>query len=49
MMDVVKAGQAHLQEQSAVAGANIRALRLRNRWTQAKLGELMGWQTNATV
>jgi hypothetical protein len=37
------------QEQSAVVGANIRALRLRNRWTQTKLGELMGWPTNATV
>jgi transcriptional regulator with XRE-family HTH domain len=36
-------------EQSAVVGANIRALRLRNGWTQAKLGELMGWPTNATV
>jgi transcriptional regulator with XRE-family HTH domain len=36
-------------EQSAVIGANIRALRLRNGWTQAKLGELMGWPTNATV
>jgi transcriptional regulator with XRE-family HTH domain len=29
-------------ERSTVVGANIRALRLRNGWTQAKLGELMG-------
>jgi hypothetical protein len=36
-------------EQSAAVGANIRVLRLRNGWTQAKLGELMGWPTNATV
>ena len=37
------------QEKSAVVGANMRALRLRNGWTQAKLGELMGWPINATV
>lgn len=36
-------------EQSAVVRANIRAFRLRNGWTQAKLGELMGRPTNATV
>jgi Helix-turn-helix domain len=36
-------------EQSAVAGANIRALRQRKGWTQAELGELMGWPTTATV
>ena len=36
-------------EQSAVVGANIRVLRLRNGWTQAQLGELMGWPTNSTV
>jgi hypothetical protein len=36
-------------EQFAVVGANIRTLRLRNGWTQAKLGELMGWPTVATV
>jgi hypothetical protein len=36
-------------EQFAVVGANIRALRLRKGWTQAKLGELMGWPTTATV
>ena len=36
-------------EQSAVVGANIRTLRLCKGWTQAKLGELMGWPTTATV
>jgi hypothetical protein len=36
-------------EQFAVVGANIRTLRLRQGWTQAKLGELMGWPTVATV
>jgi transcriptional regulator with XRE-family HTH domain len=35
--------------QAAVVGANIRALRQRNGWPQAKLGELMGWPTNSTV
>ena len=36
-------------EQFAVIGANIRILRQRNGWTQAKLGELMGWPANSTV
>jgi transcriptional regulator with XRE-family HTH domain len=36
-------------EQSAVAGANIRALRQRRGWTQPKLGELMGWPSASTV
>ena len=36
-------------EQFAVVGANIRTLRLRKGWTQAELGELMGWPTVATV
>ena len=36
-------------EQSAVAGANIRALRQRRGWTQAKLGGLMGWPSTSTV
>jgi len=36
-------------EQCAVVGANIRALRQRNGWTQARLGELMGWPATATV
>ena len=35
--------------QAAVVGANIRVLRQRNRWTQARLGELMGWWSNSTV
>jgi transcriptional regulator with XRE-family HTH domain len=35
--------------QSAVIGANIRALRLNRGWTLAKLGELMGWQALSTV
>jgi len=33
-------------EQCAVIGANIRALRHRNGWTQARLGQLMGWDTS---
>ena len=36
-------------EQSAVVGANIRALRQRKGWSQGMLGELMGWPTTATV
>lgn len=36
-------------EQCAIAGANIRALRQRNGWTQAQLGQLMGWPTTSTV
>lgn len=35
--------------QSAVIGANIRALRLNRGWSMAKVGELMGWQTVSTV
>lgn len=35
--------------QSAVIGANVRALRLNRGWSMAKLGELMGWQTASTV
>lgn len=35
--------------QCAVIGANIRTLRHRKGWTQAQLGELMGWRTNSTV
>jgi hypothetical protein len=35
--------------ESAIVGANIRALRQRRGWTQSKLGELMGWQTPSTV
>jgi len=36
-------------DECAVIGANIHALRQRNGWSQSKLGELMGWPTNATV
>lgn len=35
--------------QSAVIGANVRALRVRRGWGMAKLGELMGWQAVSTV
>ena len=35
--------------QAVVVGANIRVLRQRNGWTQARLGELMGWRSNSTV
>jgi transcriptional regulator with XRE-family HTH domain len=35
--------------QSAIAAANIRALRQRNGWTQAHLGQLMGWTAPSTV
>jgi hypothetical protein len=35
--------------QAAIVGADIRVLRQRNGWTQAKLGELMGWRSNFTV
>jgi hypothetical protein len=36
-------------EQLAVVGTNIRVLRQRKGWTQAELGELMGWPTTTTV
>jgi len=35
--------------QCAVIGTKIRTMRLRKGWTQAQLGELMGWRTNSTV
>jgi transcriptional regulator with XRE-family HTH domain len=35
--------------QSAVIGANVRALRLRRGWSMAKVGELMGWKSVSTV
>ena len=35
--------------QAKVVGANIRVLRQRNGWTQAKLGALMGWRSSSTV
>jgi transcriptional regulator with XRE-family HTH domain len=34
------------EEQCAVIGANIRALRQRHGWTQARLGALMGWDAS---
>jgi len=37
------------EEQTVIIGVNIRTLRQRNGWTQAKLGELMGWQNASTV
>jgi hypothetical protein len=36
-------------DQSAIVGVNIRTLRQRKGWTQAKLGELMGWPNASTV
>jgi transcriptional regulator with XRE-family HTH domain len=35
--------------QAVVVGANIRVLRQRKGWSQAKLGELMGWRSCSTV
>jgi hypothetical protein len=35
--------------QSAIAAANVRALRQRNGWTQTHLGQLMGWPAASTV
>jgi transcriptional regulator with XRE-family HTH domain len=35
--------------QSAIAGANLRTLRRRKGWSQARLAELMGWQNASTV
>ena len=35
--------------QCAIAAANIRVLRQRNGWTQAHLGQLMGWGASSTV
>jgi hypothetical protein len=37
------------EEQCAIAGANIRTLRQREGWSQAKLGALMGWPSTSTV
>jgi hypothetical protein len=36
-------------EQSAIVGVNIRTLRQRKGWTQAKLSELMGWPNASAV
>ena len=35
--------------QPAIVGVNIRILRQRRGWSQAQLGELMGWQSASTV
>jgi hypothetical protein len=37
------------EEQFAIVGANIHTLRQRKGWSQARLGELMGWQSPSTV
>jgi transcriptional regulator with XRE-family HTH domain len=36
-------------EKCVVIGANIRIMRQRKGWTQAKIGELMGWPSSSTV
>ncbi len=35
--------------QSDIVGVNVHTLRRRKGWSQAKLGELMGWQSVSTV
>lgn len=35
--------------QPAIVGGNIRTLRQRKGWTQARLAELMGWHSASTV
>ncbi len=35
--------------QFRVVGANIRTLRMRKGWSQAELGDLMGWGTASNV
>ena len=37
------------KDQCAIAAANIRTLRQRNGWTQATLGQLMGWPATSTA
>jgi hypothetical protein len=37
------------EDQTVIAGVNIRILRQRKGWSQAKLGELMGWPNASTV
>jgi transcriptional regulator with XRE-family HTH domain len=37
------------REQAAVVGANIRALRQGKGWSQAQVGQLMGWTSSSTV
>jgi transcriptional regulator with XRE-family HTH domain len=36
-------------QQCAIVAANIRAFRQRRGWSQAELGELMGWHSASTV
>lgn len=43
------AGEEIPRQQAAIIGANIRALRRNRGWSQAHVGELMGWRTNSTV
>ena len=48
------AGRGHRTGQlpeadAAIVAVNIRALRQRNGWTQAELGELIGWRNASTV
>lgn len=37
------------EEQCAIVAANIRIHRQRQGWSQAKLGEMMGWPSTSTV
>ena len=37
------------EKKAAIVGVNIRTLRQRKGWTQAELGELMGWPNASTV
>ena len=37
------------ENKAAIIGVNIRTLRQRKGWTQAELGELMGWPNASTV
>jgi transcriptional regulator with XRE-family HTH domain len=37
------------EEQTIIVGVNIRTLRQRKGWSQAKLAELMSWQNASTV
>lgn len=37
------------EAEAAIVAVNIRTLRQRNGWTQAQLGELMGWPNASTV
>ena len=37
------------EKEAATVGLNIRTLRQRKGWTQAELGELMGWPNPSTV